>query len=196
VSFAFINMQVEKLAEVAVRDPLSETTRKERRALLGVGIIIICILKTGMLPTKIEALGIEFSQTDQKYLFHILAAIVIYYLAAFLIYAFSDFITWRISYCSILQAEWSKPMPTLDEDKTLTSDEQRIKQLERQLEKFKSEARRNEMTSRLGLDMEHWYMPNTLIRLSSPVSLLRGIFEFVLPLVVGGYALFLIIARH
>jgi hypothetical protein len=189
-------MQVEKLAEVAVRDPLSETTRKERRALLGVGIIIICILKTGMLPTKIEALGIEFSQTDQKYLFHILAAIVIYYLAAFLIYAFSDFITWRISYCSILQAEWSKPMPTLDEDKTLTSDEQRIKQLERQLEKFKSEARRNEMTSRLGLDMEHWYMPNTLIRLSSPVSLLRGIFEFVLPLVVGGYALFLIIARH
>jgi hypothetical protein len=191
-----MTVKVDSLAEVAVRDPLSETTRKERRGLLGVGIVIICIIKTGMLPTKIEALGIEFSQTDQKYLFHILAAVVIYYLAAFLIYAVSDFILWKIAAGSILDAEWTRPLGIADENKILTADEQRIKQLERQLAKLELEVRRKELTDRMGLNFEHMMMPNALIGLSGTVSLLRGIFEFLLPLVVGGYALFLILMRH
>src|SRR2546428_12023446 len=108
----------EKLAEVSVRDPLSSTTRKERKSLLGIGMIAIAIVKIGLVPTKISALGIEFSATDQKHVFHILAAVVIYYLMAFIFYAFSDVIAWRIAVGAALQEVMNTPIPTRPIDTT------------------------------------------------------------------------------
>src|SRR5437870_1539440 len=48
--------------EALLRDPLSEVNRKERRSLLGVSAIAILIGKTGLVPTKIENLGITFTE--------------------------------------------------------------------------------------------------------------------------------------
>ncbi len=75
---------------VLVDDPLNQVTRTERRNLLGVSALGIVIVKTGLLPTQISALGIQFSQTDRVALLHSIAIVDIYFLIAFLLYAVSD----------------------------------------------------------------------------------------------------------
>ena len=66
--------------EIQLRDPLSKETRLERRNLLGASAIGIVIVKTGLVPSKISALGIEFSQTDQRSLLLAIAAVISYFL--------------------------------------------------------------------------------------------------------------------
>lgn len=95
-------MNLNKAAEIAVRDPLSAITRKERTYLLGTSILAFAFVHAGLLPVKIAALGVEFSQTDQKALFRLVAIIVGYFLAAFLGYGVSDFITHRVQLFEIL----------------------------------------------------------------------------------------------
>jgi hypothetical protein len=73
--------------ELSLRDPLSDVTRKERRLLLGMSVIGIAVVKTGLLPEKISALGIDFSETNQKSLLIVFSLVTIYFLAAFMIYA-------------------------------------------------------------------------------------------------------------
>jgi uncharacterized membrane protein YqjE len=80
---------------LGVEDPLSEETRKERRALLGASGLGILVVRTGLVPTKISALGIEFSTRDQRSFVVAVAVVVAYFFVAFLIYAISDFIVWR-----------------------------------------------------------------------------------------------------
>jgi len=77
--------------EVAVSDPLSEVTRQERKFLLGASALGVVIVKTGLVPSKISALGIEFEQADQKALLIAVGAVVLYFLFAFIIYGTSDF---------------------------------------------------------------------------------------------------------
>ncbi len=47
-------------------DPLTEVTRKERRMLLFVSVVSVLIVKAGLIPKKISALGIEFNSTNQE----------------------------------------------------------------------------------------------------------------------------------
>lgn len=82
---------------VRLRDPLSEVTRRERRFLLGVSLIGIVLVKSGLIPQKIAGLGIEFTSTDQRSFLLAVLAVVCYFLVAFLIYGSSDFIAWRIA---------------------------------------------------------------------------------------------------
>ena len=55
-------------------DPLSEVTRKERRVLLGISALGIVIVKSGLVPSKVTALRIEFSKNDQQALILALGA--------------------------------------------------------------------------------------------------------------------------
>jgi hypothetical protein len=89
--------------KVILNDPLSIVTRKERKLLLISSILGITIVKTGFIPTKISALGIEFAQTDQNSLLLVLGSIILYFLIAFLIYGTSDFLIWRLTYSSVLK---------------------------------------------------------------------------------------------
>jgi len=78
-------------------DALSELTRKERQYLLvssGFGFVVA---KTGFVPTKIEALGIEITEANKDVLLKCLAGIVAYFLVSFLIYASDDFVAHRQS---------------------------------------------------------------------------------------------------
>src|SRR6267142_5712600 len=77
--------------EIRVSDPLSPVTRSERRTLLAVSAIGIIIVKAGFVPTKISALGIEFSETNQVILVRTIAAVILYFLIAFVIYGITDF---------------------------------------------------------------------------------------------------------
>jgi hypothetical protein len=82
--------------QLLLTNPLTEETRKERRNLLAVSALGIVMMKTGLIPAKISALGIEFSHTDQTSLLRIVAAITGYFLTAFIVYALSDFWIYRI----------------------------------------------------------------------------------------------------
>jgi hypothetical protein len=69
--------------ETAIRDPLSEVTRKERRLLLGVSVLGLAMVKIGLVPQKISALGVEFSSVNQKTLLYLIALIVVYFFVCF-----------------------------------------------------------------------------------------------------------------
>jgi hypothetical protein len=93
--------------QILLREPLSEDTRKERRNLLAISTIGIALVKTGLIPTKISALGIEFSQSNQRALLYILLAMIIYFFLTFAIYAISDVLNhWAQSHVSSMQY-WS-----------------------------------------------------------------------------------------
>jgi hypothetical protein len=78
--------------EILIVDPLSEVTRKERRNLLIFSVLSYAIFKTGLIPTKITALGVEFSSTDQTALLRVLAGLVAYFLLTFVVYGASDYL--------------------------------------------------------------------------------------------------------
>jgi TRAP-type C4-dicarboxylate transport system permease small subunit len=74
-------------------DPLGEVARKERRSLLGISVIAILVGWTGLVPEKIENFGITFAATERKALLWVSLGIVVYYFAAFILYAWSDYLS-------------------------------------------------------------------------------------------------------
>ena len=83
-----------------LKDPLHQTTRKVRKGLLLSSIIGILIVKMDLVPTRITALGIEFSQSDQESLLSMIALLVAYYLINFVIYLWTEFASWKIAVAS------------------------------------------------------------------------------------------------
>jgi hypothetical protein len=80
------------LRELA-RDPFSEVTRKERRALLALSILGILIGRTGMMPTKIESVGITINADQHAVALYLLVGVIVYFLFVFLCYSVLDYIT-------------------------------------------------------------------------------------------------------
>lgn len=76
-------------------DPLSEVTRKERRVLLGLSVLGLALVKVPLVPERFATLGIEFTRPNQSTFLTIYALVVFYFLVAFLIYAFTDYVAWR-----------------------------------------------------------------------------------------------------
>lgn len=76
-------------------DPLSRETRNERKFLLAASGIGIVMVKAGLIPDEIIALGIKFTKMDQSMLLKAIAAVVAYFACAFLIYASTDFLAFR-----------------------------------------------------------------------------------------------------
>jgi hypothetical protein len=150
-----------------VKDPLSDVTRKERRTLLGVSALGIIMVKAGLVPQKISTLGIDFQEIDKSLLLKSIAAVVAYFLVAFLIYALSDFIAWRIAYRKAVRdliKTSSKDMKDIDAavEETLAN-----------LDKIQ------------GLGWEQRFLSFS----TGPVSILRSLFEFVVPLIIAIYAI-------
>lgn len=81
--------------DLALADPLSEVTRRERKLLLGLSVVSLIVVKTGLIPTKISALGVELSITNQQSLLSLFSLVLCYFLTAFLIYGVSDFMGWH-----------------------------------------------------------------------------------------------------
>jgi hypothetical protein len=76
--------------EVLLRDPLSDIARKERRALLAVATIGYIVVRTGLVPEKIEALGVTFSAKEQGAVLAVFGLVVIYFTVTFVLYAATD----------------------------------------------------------------------------------------------------------
>ena len=151
-------------SQIRVRDPLSDVTRKERRALLAASLIGVTTKWTGLLPTEIDALGLKFASTDHQILLRILALVNGYFLLAFFLYAASDFIAWRLALRESIR-EASRRRRSLGE-------------LEEQIE----QQAHDEIKRQYPLLVVSF----TLV---SVVSTARAIFEFLLPCVFGVFAI-------
>jgi hypothetical protein len=88
--------------EAFLKDPLTGTTRRMRSSLLGSCVLGVVIAKTGLVPSKIADLGIEFTADHRAALILIALLAVIYFLVAFLVYAMSDFSQWQLGVRSSL----------------------------------------------------------------------------------------------
>ncbi|CDU10731.1 conserved hypothetical protein [Vibrio diabolicus] len=80
-----------------LKDPFTETTRKVRNHLMVAGLIGVLVADVGLIPSKISALGIEFTGIEQSNLLKLLFAIVVYYVFTFVIYAISELSASKLS---------------------------------------------------------------------------------------------------
>lgn len=143
-------------------NPLNEISRRERKYLLMTSAIGIFVAFTGVIPTKISALGIELNASEQKAFLLMLALIIGYFLLAFLIYGFKDFLNWRIEYQSQIEESLREALNQTYEDHIAEQhDEVRdyIKRL-------------------------HWPY-----KLKKPTVWIHIIFEFVFPIFVALFAI-------
>lgn len=76
--------------EALLKNPLSDHSRRLKRNLLIFAVASIVLVKFGLVPTKIENLGIVFSQENKEALLTILKFVCIYYLVAFYINMYAD----------------------------------------------------------------------------------------------------------
>lgn len=90
---------------IVMATTISEQTVKERKFLLLTSAVGLFISFTGSVPTKFSALGIEFSAKEQNAFVVAVIATVIYFMLAFVIYGWSDFLRWRIEYQKLIEAD-------------------------------------------------------------------------------------------
>ena len=165
--------------DVRLRDPLTDVTRRERRSLLGISMLGIAVAQGGLLPTEISSLGIKFGPGSQSVLLLILGLVCGYYLIAFLVYALSDYIAWKMALRAVFQRIWTGPRdPTAESE----SEEEALLQIRRQesLEEFIQKNNSSILIAEFML---------------LPASRVRAIFEFVLPAVVGAYSTTVLLLR-
>lgn len=174
-----------------LRDPLSDVTRKERAYLLGLSAAGIVIVFTGLVPERITALGIQFAETDQRTLLRLLAAVIAYFLIAFVIYAASDYVSWHrhlreklvhyeMEYLrskrTYLQAKLAAPSDTPREP--LLPSKRAIQEQLEDLEKHEHEH-------------QMWLIRGH--KFSGSLSTLRLGFEYGLPILVAIYSIYLLV---
>ena len=78
-----------------LRDNLDEVTRWHRSILLRASAVALLVVATGLIPKKIPALDIELSQSEGSWFLVLLAGVVLYFLLAFAVYAWSDWVSYR-----------------------------------------------------------------------------------------------------
>lgn len=147
-------------------DPLSSIARAERRNLLLAATLAILIAHVNLVPTRMSALGLEFAPPAQASFLVVTALVVGYFMLAFATYALADLFVWRKRYYDYLAA-------VERESKDWT--------LQDQIEHDEVHA---------NLPTIDWYY-----QWSPRVANVRMLFEFVLPLLVGAYAISALIWR-
>jgi hypothetical protein len=144
-------------------DPLHEVTRKERRTLLGVSVLGFLVAKTGLIPTKISALGIEFDRTNQQTLLVAFAVVTAYFTVAFFTYALADFLAWLKAIGEYQHGHYVE-------------------------EEVAGRERARGMSEPSMMPVSAFTIPWVGI-LSGRVSFIRMVFEFVIPVFVGLYTI-------
>ena len=152
----------ERPIEVMLRDPLGEVARKERRSLLGISAIAILVGRTGLVPAKIENFGISFSSPERKALLWVFLAVVLYYTLAFIVYAFSDFLSYLYAIRQGSMALWKQRQEEVSSSGVAD---------------WEKEWKRDEAET-----------PWSPVVFVTPASLVRGVFDFIIPLAVAAVA--------
>jgi hypothetical protein len=170
-----------------LRDPLSEVTRKERVYLLGSSIVGIAILKTGLVPSKITALGIELEKGHQEAILSLLGLVVLYFLAAFVVYATSDFLAWLEGYQAALHEDVAPDAKYVEE--VLAA----LEKASRKKENEDLSAEQRQHYKRLVETLPRVTRRERTRRTGIVVATIRALLEYVLPVLVGAYAAYILI---
>lgn len=139
--------------------------------MLGIATVGIIVAKTGFVPSKISALGIDFSFTDQKMLYRALAGVIGYFVVAFILYAASDFVAWRVAWMNAMRAAT----------------------------RARHERKASESASELHHAVEQELSAqfrNVPYALSSSVSSLRALFDFAVPVIIGVWGMTATLLAH
>lgn len=78
------------------RDPFQANTRRHRKSLLVVSLLGFALIYTGITPTKITNLGIDFSPGNQQGILTMFSMLITYFLILFFINGVSDFVSWKL----------------------------------------------------------------------------------------------------
>lgn len=97
-------MSIHDLARSRIATQLCETTQKVRGRLIAASSTAIVIFHTGIVPAKIEGLGISFSVAQQHSMILCLLLLVIFLLASFAIFSMSDLVNNRLQRQGNLEA--------------------------------------------------------------------------------------------
>ena len=89
---------------ILTRDPLSEVTRRERKALLGLSLLAVVVMKANLIPSELSAFGLKIDNIRSEWLIISLMALIGYFWIVFIVYAFSDFLGWRIAFWERVRA--------------------------------------------------------------------------------------------
>jgi hypothetical protein len=154
-------------------DPLSETTRKERTALLGLSILGVALVKVPLIPEKLALLGIEFAKVQQGTFVRLFALVIVYYIVAFSIYAFTDYVAWR-----------RKEVITLHEYGHQNDERKANNKATLDLLKKTSPA---EFQPNRNIELRYVGFASYWLALGA--ARLRAVFEFILPIAFALYAL-------
>src|SRR5437763_1482654 len=82
--------------EEKVAQPLSGVTRRDRTALLATNLVVFAVVQGGMLPKTIAAFGLEATELNRTALLILIHAALIYFAAAFSLYAWTDYRVWKL----------------------------------------------------------------------------------------------------
>lgn len=151
-------------------DPLSPVTRRERRNLLATSGVGIVMAKAALIPSKIAALGIEFTDASQAAIRISVAVLIIYFGCAFALYGSSDFVAWRLALHARARDGFRR---------------YQLKQREPKDQEFFPIA-----------EPPLYPTEHALYWVGGPLSVVRAIFEFALPMVVGAYAVRALLLAH
>lgn len=188
-------------AEVLVRDPLTPVARKERLYLLAVSMIGIAMVRTGLVPSKIATFGIELDQPNRSALLFLLALVTIYFLVAFIVYAASDYIAQREALGAALEREDTRERHQAVATYMNTSEDDVRKRYSEDPATMLPDDAKAVLDGRITIkellsedDLAAIVVEGTEnhVRL---VALARLFFEFLLPVLVGGYAIYSLLAR-
>lgn len=174
---------------ILLKDALSEVTRKERLYLLGVSFIGITIEKTGLVPSRIAALGIEFEQADQNTLLLLFGLVILYFFVAFIIYGVSDVLAWLESYRA---AKAIVDQPIIDRFKELALQRDILGLPAGSATASKNDAE-HELTYRTRIAEEQLRELEEARRPAVGLAVVRLIFEYVLPVALGAYAVWILV---
>jgi hypothetical protein len=75
-------------------DPLSPVTRRVRRNLLAWSLVSVAMSWANLVPTKIQAFGLETDHIDQRKLLVLLACVVLFEGLSFAIYGYVETTDW------------------------------------------------------------------------------------------------------
>ena len=196
--------------DVAVRDPLTPVTRKERLYLLAVSMIGIAIVQTGLVPSKIATFGIELDKPDRSALLFLLALVTAYFLVAFIVYAASDYVAREKELMAAREREQSR-LRYREVAIRLDISEEYVRRLYSagELEGFASKRIGDEQAQQALRVLESPKFDLQMVRQalrSYPselernwrtmlTALARVFFEFFLPPIVGVYAIYVLLFR-
>ncbi len=99
---------MKETGEVLVEEIFSQGSQKSKRALLILSLLSFAITKGGLLPTSINALGIELSISNIKFILYLLIATMIYLLFSFCFSALSDYLKWKMLFYATIAYEYKE----------------------------------------------------------------------------------------